>query len=428
MRLIRIGICVLLAFAVIAQGAVEGWSEGVLEIGAALLFVWWGLLFARGEVSRVRWNWLLAPVAGLWVFVVAQYLVGLTAVPFLSRVEIMKYSALAILTFLAVQAYETLEQWQGFVWFVLALGFAVSVLGILQYFTFNGKLYWFRELRSGGLPFGPYVNRNHFAGLVELIIPTGFALLVLRAERRDRTPLIAILTLLPIGALFLSASRGGIIGFFIGVGLVMVLAFIRQRGRNLVVAGALVFVFAGALVGWLGIGPTLARFAAYQKVEVTEQRRAELVKETWRIFADHPAAGTGFGTFQAELPHYALAYHGDFVYHAHNDYLEALADTGLLGGIFYLTFVLVLFREGWKCTARAENGLELAFHIGALAACCALLAHSLVDFNLHIPSNALLFLLQAVMATSAFPSTLEEGSHLLRNRANSAVVIAAGPV
>jgi O-antigen ligase len=422
MRLIRIGICVLLAFTVLAHGAVEGWSEGVLEIGAALLFVWWGLLFARGSLPMLRWNWLLAPAAALWVFVVVQYLAGLTAWPFLTRVEIMKYSALAILMFLAVQAYETLEDWQGFVWFILALGFAVSVLGILQYFTFNGKLYWFRELRNGGLPFGPYVNRNHFAGLVELIIPTGFALLVLRADRRDRMPLIAILTLLPIGALFLSASRGGIIGFFIGVGLVMVLAFIRRRGRNLVVAGALVFLFAGALVGWLGIGPAFERFAAYQKFEVTEQRRAELAKETWHIFVSHPVLGTGFGTFQAELPHYAIAYHGDFVFHAHNDYLEALSETGLAGGIFYLTFLIVLFREGWKWSTRAGNALGLAFHIGALGACGALLAHSLVDFNLHIPSNALLFLLQAALATSPAPSALPETANSVKYTGNSAVV------
>ena len=422
MRLIRIGICVLLAFTVLAHGGVEAWSEGVLEIGAALLFVFWGFLFARGSLPMLRWNWLLAPAAALWVFVVVQYLAGLTAMPFLTRVEIMKYSALAILMFLAVQAYETLEDWQGFVWFILALGFAVSVLGILQYFTFNGKLYWFRELRYGGLPFGPYVNRNHFAGLVELIIPTGFALLVLRADRRDRMPLIAILTLLPIGALFLSASRGGIIGFFIGVGLVMILAFNRRRGRNLVVAGALFFLFAGALVGWLGIGPAFERFAAYQKFEVTEQRRAELDKETWHIFVSHPLLGTGFGTFQAELPHYAIEYHGDFVFHAHNDYLEALSETGLVGGIFYLTFLIVLFREGWKWTTRAGNALDLGFHIGALGACGALLAHSLVDFNLHIPSNALLFLLQAVMATSPAPSARPETANSLKYTANSAVV------
>ena len=197
-----------------------------------------GTAFCFWNSADLRWNWLLAPLAGLWAFAVGQYLTGLTPVSFLTKIEILKFSALLILSFLAVQAYQTLEHWRGFVWFLLALGFLVSVFGILQHFTFNGKLYWFRERRYGGIPFGPYVNRNHFAGLIELIVPTGLSILVLRAEERDRMPLLTLLTLLPIGALFLAASRGGIVSVFVEVGLVMILAFLRRGGRNQLVAGA----------------------------------------------------------------------------------------------------------------------------------------------------------------------------------------------
>ncbi len=63
------------------------------------------------------------------------------------------------------------------------------MFGILQHFTFNGKLYWVRELQYGGIPFGPYVNRNHFAGLMELLIPPGLAIQILGGERRDQLPL-----------------------------------------------------------------------------------------------------------------------------------------------------------------------------------------------------------------------------------------------
>src|SRR5262245_20725423 len=134
--------------------------------------------------------------------------------------ELLKFSALCILVFLALETFTVLEHWNGFVWFLLSLGFAVSVYGIVQYFTFNGKLYWVRELRYGGIPFGPYVNRNHFAGLMELIIPSGLALLVARAAPRDRMPFVVVLTLMPIGALFLAASRGGIGGFLLELVLV----------------------------------------------------------------------------------------------------------------------------------------------------------------------------------------------------------------
>lgn len=421
MRGIRIGICTLLAFSVLAHGAVEPWSEAVLETGAALLLLWWGLLFASGTPPILRWNWLLAPLAGLWALAVGQYVTGLTLVSFLTKIAILKFSALLILSFLAVQAYQTLEHWRGFVWFLLALGFLVSVFGILQHFTFNGKLYWFRERRYGGIPFGPYVNRNHFAGLVELIIPTGLSILVLRAEERDRMPFLALLTVLPIGALFLAASRGGIVSVFVEVGLVIILAFLRRGGSNQLVAGATVLLLAGGLVAWLGVGSALDRFATYRTLEATETRRAELRRDTWRIFLDHPLTGTGLGTFEATFPRYETLYDGNVVEHAHNDYVEALAETGMIGGILCATFLALLFRQNWLRLVHAESSMSLAFQMGGGVACCGMLAHSLVDFNLHIPSNALLFMLQAVLATSLISSTRSAGYR--ENTGKSAVAI-----
>lgn len=404
MKPIRIGICVLVAFSVLAHGVVEPWSEAVLETGAALLFIWWGVRFASGAVPEFRWNWLLAPVAGFWLYGVLQYALRFTVAPFLTELEILRFSALAILLFLAVQSFETLEHWRGFVWFLLVLGFFVSVLGILQHFTFNGKMYWFRELRYGGVPFGPFVNRNHFAGFVELVAPLGLAILFLRAERRDQLPLVAVLTLPAIGALFLSASRGGIVSFLLEVGLVMVMAFLRRHGTNQLVAAAVVVLLAGGLVSWLGVGAALDRFSAYQKLEVTEARRAEMSRDTWRIFLDHPFMGTGLGTLQDVFPRYESLYDGSLVQHSHDDYLEGLAETGLIGGVCGAAFLIILFRDSWRRFLRARQTADLAYHIGAFSACCGLLAHSFVDFNLHIPSNALLFLLQAALATSLAPS------------------------
>ena len=403
MKVVRIGLFGLLAFSVFAHGVVEPWSEAVLEIGAALIFLWWGFLFARGRVP-VRWHRLFGPMAAFWILAAVQYCMGITAVSFLTKIEILKFSALLLVFFLAVQAFETLGHWTVFAWFLLALGFAVSVLGILQHFTFNGKLYWVRELRYGGIPFGPYVNRNHFAGLIELIVPTGLAVLLLRAEDRDRMPLLMVLTLIPIGALFLSASRGGIAAFFLEVGLVVILGIVRGHGRNQLVAGAVLLLLAGGLVVWLGAGRALDRFQAYRKLEVNENRRAEMVRDSWRIFMDHPLTGTGLGTLEAVFPRYETLYDGTIVNHAHNDYVEVLAETGAIGGLICACFLALFFGTARRRIAEAKNPLDLALHIGALSACCALLAHSLVDFNLHIPSNALLFLMQAALATSATPA------------------------
>ncbi len=404
MNSIRTGICILVAFAVLAHGAVEPWSEGVLEIGAAvLLLVWVWKIWTAGELKLV-WNPLLWPLLAFWLVAALQLILGLTAVPFLTRIELLKYSALVALFFLCVQSYRTRAQWRNFVWFLLSLGFAVSLFAILQHFTFNGKLYWLRELQYGGIPFGPYVNRNHFAGLMELLIPPGLAIQILGAERRDQLPLVTLFTLLPIGALFLSASRGGIISFVAEVGFLAILIVVRRREKKVLVAAALIVTLGVILVSWLGIGRALDRFATYKKLETSEGRRVEMLHDSLRIFQDHRIIGTGLGTLQEVFPLYETAYDGLVVNHSHNDYAEALAETGVIGGLCGLVFMVLLFWTSWKILNVEGDPRSFAYHAGALVACLGLLVHAGVDFNFHIPSNALIFLLQAALASTVFPA------------------------
>lgn len=401
MKGIRLGICVLVVFSVLAHGAVEPWSEAVLEVGAAaLLLVWAGGMVASQE-SRLEWSPLLWPLLGLWVFAALQLALGRSAYAFSTRIELLKYSALLSLLFLCVQSFRTREHWRGFVWFLLVFGFAVALFGILQHFTFNGKLYWVRELRYGGIPFGPYVNRNHFAGLMELLIPPGLALLILRAERRDFLPLLTLFTLIPVGALFLSASRGGLMSFIAQLVLLGLVVVLRQREKKELAAAAIVLVLGGILVSWLGIGRAMERFASYKSLEVGETRRVEMLHGTWRIFLDHPYAGTGLGTLQEVFPLHETLYDGLVVNHSHNDYAESLAETGIAGGLCWLAFLILLFWRSWKNIAQDRDKRNLAYHAGALVACSGLLVHATVDFNFHIPSNALIFLLQAALATSS---------------------------
>jgi len=403
MSAIRVGICALVAFAVLAHGAVEAWSEAVLEIGASALLLLWGLLGVFQKRVEVRWNPLLWPLLGLTGFGLVQYLTRYSVYPYLTKIELLKLAAYLMLFFLAGQAFRTAEQWRALVWFLLVLGFVVAVFGIIQHYTFNGKLYWVRELRYGGAPFGPYVNRNHFAGLMELIVPLGLTMLVLRGARRDQLPLVALFTILPIGALFLTASRGGIMTFLVQLGLLGMLALARTVWRRQLAVITGVLILAGAFVAWLGVGRALERFAEFRSQEVSEARRLVIIKDSWRIFLDHPLMGTGLGTLESVYPRYESAYDGKVVNHTHNDYVEALAETGVIGGLCCLAFLVGLFYLVRTNLDSEQGPFIRAVHVGALVACVGLLVHSLVDFNLHIPSNALLFLLQASLASSSMP-------------------------
>ena len=414
MKLLRIGIFVLIVFGIAAHGAVEDWAYAVLETGAGLLFVAWAVqeYFANREIVLSP---LLPPLLALGLLVLGQIVFRGTASTYHTRVELQLLFAYAMLLFLASQAFRRAEDWRGFVWFVMSFGFLVAVVGILQHLTFNGKLYWFREMRYGGIPFGPYVNRNHFAGFTELVIPIALVPLVLGKVRRERWFTVAIFALLPIVAIFLSASRGGILSFAAELGVLALLMVVRRAGGRHVLAGGVILLLAFLLVSWLGVRQVLERFSSMQSLEVTVGKRASMRQDAWHIFREHLWTGTGLGTLPIVFPAYETLYDGKIVNHAHNDYLEMLADTGLAGALCCVWFLGALFFVSLQQLLITDNSFAAALHLSGLVACCGFLVHSLVDFNLHIPGNALLFFLMALLSTASMPQNSSK-RHLRANR------------
>lgn len=410
MKYLRIGICALIIFGIAAHGAVENWAQAVLETGAGFLFIAWAVqqYFTDREIVLSP---LLFPVIALSLLALGQLVFRGTLSPYDTRLDLQLLLTYAIVLFLATQVFRTADDWRGFVWFIMFFGFLVAIFGILQQLTFNGKLYWFREMRFGGIPFGPYVNRNHFAGFAELVIPVALVPLVLGKVRRERRFAVAVFALLPIVALFLSASRGGIVSFAAELGVIALLLALRRTGGRHVLAGGVVLLLAFMLVSWLGVRHILERFSSMQSLEVTVGKRATMRHDSWRIFRDHLWTGTGLGTLPIVFPAYESLYDGRIVNHAHNDYLEMLADTGLIGGLCCASFLALLFFCSLKQLLVSDKSFAAALHLSGLVACCGVLVHSLVDFNLHMPGNALLFVLMAHLATASIPQNPSTRHH-----------------
>src|SRR5246127_322570 len=342
MRFVRVGACCLLAFAVLSFGAVEEWSQAVLEVGASLLLVFWAVRQYYLKADQLSIPPEVPPLAAFALLGVLQFVFHLTASRYHTRIELQLVFTYLIVLFLMPQASSRKSHWRGYIWFLMTLGFCVSIFGILQYLTFNGKLYWVRTLRYGGLPFGPYVNRNHFAGFAEMIIPMALVPLVLGKVRRERLFLVALFALVPIVALLLSASRGGIISFAVQLVILFLLLLVRRIRSRQVLVGGLVVLCAVMAVSWIGVQQVLQRFSSYETLDVSMGKRASMRHDTWRIFLDHPALGTGLGTLQVVFPPYESLYDAKIVNHTHNDYLEALAETGVLGGLCCFWFLAVL--------------------------------------------------------------------------------------
>lgn len=400
MSAIRIGTCSLLAFAVLADGAVPGWSTAVLEIGVALLFVLWGFVTVRQRQLDVRSNWLYLPVFGLIAFCMVQKFFGLSVYPYATKIELLKWIAYFALAFLAVETFRTPAQSKGLAVFLLSFGFLVALFAIAQHYTFNGKLYWFVPLPQSSEPFGPFVDRDHFAGFIELTAPFGLATLFDGTWRTEKAALVALFTAVPIAALLLCGSRGGIVGFaFASLFLIFVLRRPNIGIRQLFAFASLI-ILCGLLVLWFGASTTMQRFETLTVSDISRDQRVSMDRDTWKIFLDHYSTGTGLGTLETVFPRYETSYTERIVDHAHNDYLELLAETGIIGGILGLVFIVLLFHQGFANLKSRQRQSDHFFYAGALAACSALLLHSFVDFNLHVPANALLFLLLATLASA----------------------------
>ena len=400
MKAIRVGICTLVVFSVLSFGGVEPWGQATLEIGAATLFVYWGFLAVRGRQTEIDWNWLYLPLLGLGAIAIVQCVLGLSVYPYLTKIELLKWASYFLLFFLTTESFETEDQVRHFVWFLLGLGFVVSLFGIVQHFAFNGKLYWLVALPAGAGPFGPFVDGDHFAGFIELTAPLGLALLLFRSWRPEQLTLLLLFTSVPIGALILSASRGGIVSLVLELSLLMLLSRTHRTGRKQLVGVAAIALVAGSFIVWLGVSQAVQRFEQLTHEGISRELRVSIYQDTARSIADHPWVGTGLGTLVAVYPRYASFYNGLTVDHAHNDYLELLAETGMVGGVCGLAFIGLLFWRGLASLQSARESFARATVAGSLAACIGLLLHSLVDFNLHIPSNALIFLLLSWIATA----------------------------
>jgi O-antigen ligase len=406
MIVLQVSLCLLMTFAVLAFGGVQVWSQTVLEIGAATLLAAWAVLLFRDKNPTIEWSRLNVPLMGFIVTGALQLLFRGTAYPYATTQELLRLSAYFILFFLTTQAFRTRPEKEALVWVLMALCFAVSLLGIIQHFTAEKQIYWMSSLNVQNDSFGPFVNRNHFAGFVELTVPVALAQLIFRGLRRDAFPLLVLLAIVPVSALILSGSRGGIIGFGLEVCLLALLARIGKTGKqNHLAALAMVALAAVALIAWLGADKAVERFSQARNLELSMSRRVSMSRSALHMFLDHPVAGVGLGALVAAYPRYETVYDGNIVEHVHNDYLEALAETGIVGGVCGLMFLFLLYREARDAFHASQGHFSRALHAGAIAAIGGLLLHSFIDFNLHIPSNAFLFLVQVSLATStALPS------------------------
>ena len=293
---------------------------------------------------------------------------------------------------------------------VLATCGAQAIFGAVQWSISPSRIYG-EATPYVTTPFGSYVNHNHFAGLVGMGAVLAAGLAVAHARRRDTMSPAALasggVALGLVAAHLASRSRGGLIALLGGLaslGALWMAAVSLRGGRRRV--AAMVVAAALALVvgfGWVAIpGATRGHLATAfaGPVDGSGLYRVDIAVATLRAFADRPLMGWGLGAYEDAVPAYKPA-HGDVrVRHAESDVLELLAEGGL-ALLALVAWLMVEVMRGLRdrVTAsrdRFRNALALAAAGGA----ATVLVHSLIDFNLRLPANALVFAALAGLAAS----------------------------
>ncbi len=420
----------VLLLAPLAFGAVEPWAIFALEACAVLLLVAWGVRQWIHQPQDICNHVLYLPMAGFFVLALLQWLTGATAYRHVTYTETLLYAAYGMLAFVITQTLRRSSQFNGLAKTVTVYGGVVAAFAVLQGIAPNGKLYWIFPSVQGSAIYGPYVNHNHYAGLMEMLTPFPLVLAASRFTEGTRRIVVAATGALMAGSIFLSGSRGGMLGFCAQMIVLGVLLLRSRKGSwkkplMLGVLGALTIAF----LVWLGGNELTHRLASIHseaQIEINGGTRLAIDRDCFHMFFRRPVLGWGLGAFPIVYPEFRSFYTTFFVNEAHNDYLQLLVETGLAGFAIAVWFLVLVFRQAAKKIKDWNQTSTGALTVAALLGCIGILVHSFLDFNLQIPANAALFYVLCAIA-AARPLHENKRRRKLR-RHHEVVAIGSEPV
>jgi O-antigen ligase len=437
-----IGVMATVSFTALAHGAVEPWSLSTFSfLTVALLALWGGKCLVDRRVT-IHIPAIMWPLLAFFLWGVVQSVPlsdgsgGRMALSLDAEATRLVIEVIGLMILSVLIVSNTLAAPEHFAWFrnfIIVFGMLLSVFGLVQHFSWNGRFYWVGEVSAPSAAFGPFVNHNHFAGFVEMIAPIPLALILNRAVRSEMALFFGFSTVLMGIATAISLSRGGMISFFCGLMFVLALSIRNRNGRQPAVgrlaerfripvalsryaAAAAIILAIGAGILWMGADPVLQRiergeFSLEEKAETQGREtffrsRGWIWRDTWVMIRANWVTGIGLGAFDTVYPTYDKRDGSIVVSHAHNDYLQILADGGLIGAALVLWFLALLVRDLVRAL-RHRDPMKTGMAVGCAGGLFALVVHSMFDFNLQLPSNAFLFLILTCVVSRAGAAAVE---------------------
>ncbi len=319
------------------------------------------------------------------------------------------------------------------VFLVVIFGAIMAFVAIIQRLASPDLIYGLR-VPFQAVAFGPFINQHHFASFMEMTGGVTLGLIFGKSGLQDKKPLLLISVAIMGIALILTSSRGGMIAFIGVIAFVLISNFVARKRdvtddradnrtllqKTLIAAGigAAILLLIGSVV-FLGGSDALLRGVTMDVAkEDFSNGRLHFWSVAIKIFLNHPILGAGLDAFGVAFTKHDT-WHGLFrVEQAHNEYLQILAETGIIGFGCIPAFIYLLFKKGLRTVTNAGSGFRQNVAIGALAGCFGILIHSFFDFPLRTPSNGFFFLLLVAIATVSV-KTVSDGDAPRRKKRRS---------
>ena len=404
-RALLYGVFGLLLVGPLAFGAVEPWSIFLTEAGSAtLLLLWISKQVFEGRM-KIHRNSLFLPMGIFGLLIASQLVFRISAYPHDTMSLGLLYVSYGILCFLASQTLLRDSQARTLAPILSFYGAVVAGFALIQGISSNGKLYWIRQPRMGGWIYGPYVNHNHYAGLMEMLVPIPLVLSLTRLAPPKHRNLAAAAAALMVATIFLSESRGGMLAVVTELVILAIVLVKQKRGLRTAIGLGLFLVIVIGLVTWIGGDELSRRIASAANIgplhsELPSDVRTYINRDGFHMFVTRPVLGWGLGTFPVVYPQFRTFYTNFFVNEAHNDYLQLLVETGFFGFATMLWFLGIVFTRAIKKIRNWTEEINGAVAFACLLGLSGILVHSMIDFNLQIPANAALFYVLCTVAAS----------------------------
>ena len=228
-----LGLCALLIFAVLAFGAVEKWSTFSFEAGAAVLFLVWAGKQLVSKQVKLSENPLYLPAFLFFGLILAQVVLRRSAYEYVTEDEALKYVAYGIVLLIGAECVREEGARKIFALVMIVFGALYAFFALAQELTANGKIFWVHSTQFTGSIYGSYVNHDHYAGLMEMLVPIPFVLSMGHLLRGGKRVLVGSCAVLMAGTIFLSGSRGGMLAFVFEMVLFAALTLAKRRSPRI---------------------------------------------------------------------------------------------------------------------------------------------------------------------------------------------------